>query len=507
MNRRRSTPWVVSASLAVATAVALSVSTAAFSSPQSAPQPLATSGGTALDAFNAAFLVTNGTQQYYKTSLQNGEKDYFWRQALDIQAVEDVHESSPGPQTTTLVSHLLDTFLQQNRGSGGLYDWNWNEYNDDLLWAGLAFARGYPITGNQTYLTQARYAFDRVYGRGWDSALGGGIWWDIRKNEKSALSNSPAVILGCLIYQATGDRGYLDKARAIYDWEWTHLLDRGSGAVHENIQANGSLSSGETVYSAGAFVGAAEALYRNTRVQTIFDDGKRTTDWVIRDRTVNGIMTSGQREGTWQSEFARGMGEFVRENNLWGQYYDWMKRNADAAWNARRTDLNVSWNRWDSPTPRDDTRAVEAIGALIMQAVTPASRPSPPGAGPLRGAQSGRCADVPGGSRTNGTAVALWDCNAGSNQTWTATSSGQLQVYGAKCLDATGGGTADGTPVIIWDCTSGANQQWNVNADGTVVGVGSGKCLDATGYGTANGTNLELWTCTGGANQKWSRTA
>ncbi|WP_407562267.1 hypothetical protein [Streptomyces sp. 184] len=69
------------------------------------------------------------------------------------------------------------------------------------------------------------------------------------------------------------------------------------------------------------------------------------------------------------------MGEFVRENNLWGQYYDFMKRNADAAWYVRRTDLNVSWNRWDEQTPRDDTRTVEATGAVIMQSVTPANRP------------------------------------------------------------------------------------------------------------------------------------
>ncbi|MGI5239859.1 ricin-type beta-trefoil lectin domain protein [Dactylosporangium sp. CA-139066] len=123
----------------------------------------------------------------------------------------------------------------------------------------------------------------------------------------------------------------------------------------------------------------------------------------------------------------------------------------------------------------------------------------------LRGAESGRCADVPALSQTNGTQLALWDCNGGANQTFTLTASKQLQVYGTKCLDVDAGGTADGAKVQIWDCNGGANQQWNVNADGTVVGVGSGKCLDATGHGTANGTLLEIWTCNGGDNQKWAR--
>ncbi len=123
----------------------------------------------------------------------------------------------------------------------------------------------------------------------------------------------------------------------------------------------------------------------------------------------------------------------------------------------------------------------------------------------LRGQESSRCLDVPGFTQTNATAVDLWDCNGGTNQSWTATAAGQLTVYGTKCLDANGGGTADGTSVIIYDCTGGTNQQWTVNGDGTIVGVGSGKCLDATGHGTASGTLLEIWTCNGGTNQKWSR--
>ncbi|WNV82990.1 ricin-type beta-trefoil lectin domain protein [Umezawaea sp. Da 62-37] len=123
--------------------------------------------------------------------------------------------------------------------------------------------------------------------------------------------------------------------------------------------------------------------------------------------------------------------------------------------------------------------------------------------GILKGQESGLCADVPGQSQTNGTAVALWDCNGGANQTWTATPAKQLKVYGTKCLDA--GGTANGTAVRINDCTGSTAQQWTVNSDGSVVNTGSGTCLDVTGHGTANGTALVIWGCNGGANQKWAR--
>ncbi len=120
------------------------------------------------------------------------------------------------------------------------------------------------------------------------------------------------------------------------------------------------------------------------------------------------------------------------------------------------------------------------------------------------GTGSGRCLDVPNATTTNGTQVELWDCNGGSNQRFTYTSSKQLMVYGNKCLDASGQGTSDGTAVIIWDCNGQANQQWNVNSSGSITGVQSGKCLDAIGAGTANGTKIQLYSCWGGSNQQWS---
>jgi hypothetical protein len=125
--------------------------------------------------------------------------------------------------------------------------------------------------------------------------------------------------------------------------------------------------------------------------------------------------------------------------------------------------------------------------------------------GVLKGLQSGRCVDVPNLSQTNGTAVDLWDCNGGANQSWTLTPDRRLEVYGTKCLDARDGGTGNGTVVQINDCTGAAAQQWTVDSDGSVVNAGSGRCLDATSNGTANGTAIELWDCTGGANQQWAR--
>jgi Ricin-type beta-trefoil lectin domain len=126
--------------------------------------------------------------------------------------------------------------------------------------------------------------------------------------------------------------------------------------------------------------------------------------------------------------------------------------------------------------------------------------------GAIHGVGSGKCLDVTGASTTPGTQVQIWDCNGGTNQAWTHTSSNQLTVYSGSsqlCLDAYNNQTTPGTKVQTWTCNGGANQQWTLNANGTITGVQSGLCLDVTGASTADGAPVELWTCNGQSNQQW----
>ncbi|GAA3454936.1 arabinofuranosidase catalytic domain-containing protein [Dactylosporangium matsuzakiense] len=156
---------------------------------------------------------------------------------------------------------------------------------------------------------------------------------------------------------------------------------------------------------------------------------------------------------------------------------------------------------------RRTVAALSAAALTVAGVVLAAGIASAATAAPIVGQQSGRCVDVPNSSTANGTQVQLYDCSGQANQSWTATSGKQLQVYGTKCLDANNRGTTNGTAVIIWDCNGQTNQQWNLNSNGTITGVQSGLCLDANAAGTANGTKLILWACNGGANQQWSQPA
>jgi hypothetical protein len=105
-------------------------------------------------------------------------------------------------------------------------------------------------------------------------------------------------------------------------------------------------------------------------------------------------------------------------------------------------------------------------------------------------------------SNADGTPVQVYSCNGTGAQTWTLTSSNQLQSLG-KCLDVTGAGTANGTKVQLYTCNGTGAQVWQHQSNGEYINSNSGMCLDDTGFG-GSGTQAQIWACADSSNQQWS---
>lgn len=361
--------------------------------------------------FNKAFLIRSGEgyddNTYYRVNLSSTDKLYFWQQALVILGVEDRYDFRGDQSQKSLITNLLDAFSAHEGSSSvkagsvessyahshGLSDWTWNEYNDDLLWAGLAYIRGYLITGQQRFLDQAKWTWDFMYKRGYDDTLGGGIWWDIRKQEKSGLSNNPAICMASYLFEATGDSTYLDKAKAIYTWVKSHLR-RADGAVSEKMNANGSAVAAYNVYNQGTYIEGAAALYRITGDRTYRSDAMKTIEYVMVNQVDSrGIMSAWKSNGTYQSEFARGVAFLLQADpSLWQYrgnytsnkvkitYWRWLRRNADAAWETRDHVNNITGCEWTKTTPTypstGNTWECDAcVSSVVMTNAVPEKEP------------------------------------------------------------------------------------------------------------------------------------
>lgn len=357
--------------------------------------------------YNKAFLLKGAAGKdgltYYRENQTSKHWAYFWNQALIILMVEDRYDATKDESLKPLISDLLYAFLEheKNPKTNDTMDWTWNHFTDDLLWAGLAFSRGYLITGDERFLKQTEWDWNHLYTRAYDRELGGGLWWKVNednpsdnehKRDKSGLSNNPAVSMACYLYEATGKKEYLDQAKDIYNWIYNTLREP-NGAIDEHIKKDGRKPGSYNVYNVGAFIEAAACLYRITGDEFYAEDAKTSIQFVMRDKVdKNGIMSKWHRDGTWQSEFARGMGIFVRDNNLWDYqadcttnripitYYEWMRKNAVAAWETREPTYNITFNEWAKPTPlRPEPgkvwTALEMVGSVIMMQVTPEKKP------------------------------------------------------------------------------------------------------------------------------------
>ncbi|MBQ1017377.1 family 16 glycosylhydrolase [Micromonospora sp. D93] len=127
-----------------------------------------------------------------------------------------------------------------------------------------------------------------------------------------------------------------------------------------------------------------------------------------------------------------------------------------------------------------------------------------PGTNRIRGAQSGRCIDIPSANPVEGAKLQIWDCNTTAAQSWTFASDGTIRAMG-KCMDPAWAGTANGTEVNLVSCNGNTAQRFTLNAAGDLVNLNANKCVDVREANPNNGGKLHLWDCLGAANQKWSR--
>jgi autotransporter-associated beta strand protein len=296
-----------------------------------------------INGYSNAFYYVSGTNGYFRTQQNNSSTTYFWQFANEIQSVEDAYLWTSNSAYLGMTTNLLNGFLTY---AGP--DWSYDGYNDDDLWATMAFAMGAQITGRTNYAAIAKANFDLVYARAWDTNLGGGLYWEYPNNaSKNACVNGPGAISAALLFQLYGDTNYWNKATNIYYWERAVLYTSSSGRIADNIGTNGTVNGGPTTYNQGTFIGAADLLGQT-------NDAALTGTYTMNSMSAAGCLPQygiGGNNSIFNSIFIRWMGRFMRDSGLQAPYQAWLQNQANAAWNGRRTVDGLSWCQWPQQTP------------------------------------------------------------------------------------------------------------------------------------------------------------
>lgn len=348
----------------------------------------------AFDSYKNLFYISNNGKAFFKESSENdGRNPNFWQNAEMIEIAEDSYDRSEDPEVAGIVGALCFGFVD-HFGT----DWSYNKYNDDLIWAVIAFARAEMITGNEFFGKIGAKNFQIVWDRGWDSALGGGLWWTTDRTSKNACVNGPGAIAATLFYRMNYGMNYLNQAIQIYTWLRSHLFhssdgkvehsklgkvehsqlgkldDPQLGKVDDHVDANGALNGWTFTYNQGTFAGAAALLHQTVGGSTYASDGRLAILWAKNNLTgehVPGILNDEYKTGDGLNDGAGFKGIFARWASKWiavtgeTEFNSWMQQNANAAWTYRNI-MGVTWGQWWHRTSDTSVTSWECSDAISI---------------------------------------------------------------------------------------------------------------------------------------------
>ena len=294
---------------------------------------------TLLSGFHTAFYEQYQTGLSHYKSAKTGGDTGFWTQAEIIESLESAYQRTGNTTHRDMITKVLNGFSNE-RGTS----WSGNSFNDDVMWACIAYLRGYSLTGNTTFRTIAKSNFDMAYARSYDTANGGFFRTSSNSSKNSAV-NGPASIAAYKLYQALGDSGYYNKAVAINNWQRANCYNEANGQVYDSPS-----SQTPTTYNQGTFLAAC--YYRgSTGAAQLACDYLKTMGSIPTGGTERLMPAYGN--GTDNSGFnsigIRYASQLMKNMGTQSRYLSWLQANAQAAWDARRPSDNLSWQNWHTP--------------------------------------------------------------------------------------------------------------------------------------------------------------
>lgn len=155
-----------------------------------------------------------------------------------------------------------------------------DRFYDDNIWLVIDFVDLYTLSGKQHYLDLALDAWTFVLS-GRDTVLGDGIYWcEQKRDTKNTCSNAPAAVAALKLYKATGDKQYFEQGENLYTWTLYSLRDR-DNLYWDNVSVTGKFDKRKFTYNSGQMIEAGVLLYEATGDKQYLEHAKSTASSAV----------------------------------------------------------------------------------------------------------------------------------------------------------------------------------------------------------------------------------
>ncbi|CAG7654333.1 glycoside hydrolase family 76 protein [Paenibacillus allorhizosphaerae] len=238
--------------------------------------------------------------------------------------------------------------VQNGRGGG-------QKFYDDNEWVGLDMADAYRTLKDPKYLRKAEDIF-RFAVSGWSEELGGGIFWrEPKPNEertKNTCSNGPAAVLALKLYEATKDQSYLEWAKKILDW--TAKLKSPENVYWDHMKLDGSINKRIFTYNVGTVLHANALLYKITGEKKYLDEAKALAAGSLAHfakKDASAGVAFFPQTPWFNVVLLRGYAELYRVDPAHDRtYIDAMRANVRYAWEHARDQNGLFSKDWSGKT-------------------------------------------------------------------------------------------------------------------------------------------------------------
>ena len=315
-----------------------------------------------------------GTFQLSADRSANNQFNY-WGQAHAMDVVIDAYlriKDTDAERAATYEKYM--ELWHQHRGNNYSSPDYRNDFTDDMEWIVLTLIRMYEATGEKEYLDYAQTTYDEYIITRWTvDENGGGLIWSIesgREISKNACSNGPGALCALRLYEFTQEEKYLDQAKMIYEWLSSTLYDSETGSVADNMK-NGVINGGALSYNQGTFIGSAHMLYNFTGDKRYLIEAMRAAEYQMNNMSTDGIMNSEASSANSDNSLFKGI--FIRYATLLA-----LDENIDASFRKELSDFMthnaiVCWTNYDWTVPYTDYYKYyqpQVSGATLIEAMT-----------------------------------------------------------------------------------------------------------------------------------------